>query len=116
MPQETLKIGLAGLGAVGLGVARRLEAGIPGLKLVAIAVRDNDKAKRNLPGAGDRIAIVAAEALAQTCDVVVEGLPPQLCRGVATSVIEAGKIFMPLSVGQLLENWDLVARAKETGA
>jgi aspartate dehydrogenase len=31
-------------------------------------------------------------------------------------VIERGKLFMPLSVGQLLENWDLVARAKETGA
>jgi aspartate dehydrogenase len=116
MPRETLKIGLAGLGAVGLGVARRLEAGITGLNLVAVAVRDNDKAKRSLPGAGDRIAIVAAEALAESSDVVVEGLPPQLFRGVATSVIEAGKILMPLSVGQLLENWDLVARAKETGA
>jgi aspartate dehydrogenase len=35
---------------------------------------------------------------------------------VASSVIERGKLFMPLSVGQLLDNWDLVARAKETGA
>src|SRR6202034_973244 len=69
-----------------------------------------------LPGAGDRIRVVAAEALAETCDIVVECLPPQLFRTVALSVIEAGKIFMPLSVGQLLENWDLVARAKETGA
>ena len=32
------------------------------------------------------------------------------------SVIDRGKLFMPLSVGQLLEHWDLVARAKETGA
>ena len=114
--ETSLKVGLAGLGAVGLDVARRLEAGIPGLVLAAVAVRDKDKARRNLPGTGDRIPIVAAEALAQSCDVVVECLPPQLFRGVALSVIEAGKIFMPLSVGQLLENWDLVARAKETGA
>ena len=28
----------------------------------------------------------------------------------------SGKIFMPLSVGQLLDNWDLVERAKKTGA
>jgi aspartate dehydrogenase len=112
----TLKVGLAGLGAVGLGVAQRLEAGIPGLALAAVAVRDKDKARRNLPGAGDRIPVVAAAALAQSCDIVVECLPPQLFRSVASSVIEAGKIFMPLSVGQLLENWDLVARAKETGA
>jgi aspartate dehydrogenase len=114
--RETLKVGLAGLGTVGLEVARRLEAGIPGLVLVAVVVRDKDKARRNLPQAGDRILLVAAEALAQSCDVVVECLPPQLFRSVASSAIEAAKIFMPLSVGQLLENWDLVARAKETGA
>ncbi|MGA2892884.1 MAG: aspartate dehydrogenase [Xanthobacteraceae bacterium] len=116
MARDTLKVGLAGLGAVGLGVARRIEAGIPGLILTAIAVRDTDKAKRNLPGAGDRIPVVPAEALAQSCDLVVECLPPLLFRAVASSVIEAGRIFMPLSVGQLLENWDLVGRAKETGA
>jgi aspartate dehydrogenase len=116
MPRDSFKVGLAGLGAVGLEVARRLEAGIPGLVLTAVAVRDQDKARRNLPGAGDRIPIVAAEALAQSCDVVVEGLPPTAFRGVASSVVEAGKIFMPLSVGQLLENWDLVERAKATGA
>jgi aspartate dehydrogenase len=111
-----LKIGIAGLGAVGLGVARRLEAGVPGLVLAAVAVRDQEKARRNLPKTGGQIPIVAVEALAQSCDVVVECLPPQLFRGVATSAVEAGRIFIPLSVGQLLENWDLVARAKETGA
>jgi aspartate dehydrogenase len=116
VPREVLKVGLAGLGAVGLGVARRLEAGIPGLALVAVAVRDQDKARRNLPDAGTRIPIMAAEALADVSDIVVEGLPPALFRGVALSVIDAGKIFMPLSVGQLLENWDLVERTKRTGA
>ena len=116
MPRDALKVGIAGLGAVGLNVARRLEAGIPGLALAAVAVRDRDKARRNLPGAGERIPIVPAEALAETCDVVIECLPPQLFRSVALSVIDRGKIFMPLSVGQLLDNWDLVARAKQTGA
>jgi aspartate dehydrogenase len=114
--REPLKVGLAGLGAVGLDVARRLEAGIPGLVLTAVSARDHDKAKRNLPDAGSRIPIVAAEALAETCDLVVECLPPAMFRAVASSVIERGKLFMPLSVGQLLENWDFVARAKDTGA
>jgi aspartate dehydrogenase len=116
VPRDALKVGIAGLGAVGLNVARRLEAGIPGLALAAVAVRDRDKARRTLPGAGDRIPIVAAESLAESCDVVIECLPPQLFRSVGLSVIDRGKIFMPLSVGQLLENWDLVARAKQTGA
>jgi aspartate dehydrogenase len=116
VPRAALKVGVAGLGAVGLGVARRLDVGIPELILAAVAVRDRDKARRNLPGVGERIPIVAAEALADSCDVVVECLPPQLFRPLALSVIERGKIFMPLSVGQLLENWDLVERAKASGA
>jgi aspartate dehydrogenase len=116
MARAPIKIGIAGLGAVGLEVARRLEAGIPGLVLAAVAVRDIAKAKRNLPELGKTVEIAPADGLAQSCDLVVECLPPQLFRGVALSVIERGKIFMPLSVGQLLENWELVARAKETGA
>jgi aspartate dehydrogenase len=116
VPRNALKVGIAGLGAVGLNVARRLEEGIPGLVLAAVALRDRDKARKNLPGAGERIPIVPAEALAETCDIVIESLPPQLFRSVGLSVIDRGKIFMPLSVGQLLENWDLVERAKQTGA
>jgi aspartate dehydrogenase len=114
--QQGLKVGLAGLGAVGLEVARRLESGIPGLTLAAVSARDQAKAQRNLPDAGIRIPLVAPEALAETCDVVVEGLPPKMFRGVAESVIARGRIFMPLSVGQLLENWDLVDLAKAKGA
>ena len=56
MARDALKVGVAGLGAVGLGVARRLDAGIPGLVLAAVAVRDRDKARRNLPGIGERAA------------------------------------------------------------
>jgi aspartate dehydrogenase len=39
-----------------------------------------------------------------------------LFRDVAASAIARGRLFMPLSVGQLLENWDLVERARESGA
>jgi aspartate dehydrogenase len=110
-----LRVGLAGLGAVGHEVAKRLIAGVPGLTLAAIAVRDADKARRALPELGT-IAIKPATALADDCDVVVECLPPPLFRDVAISAIDKGRTFMPLSVAQLLDNWDLVARAKEKGA
>jgi aspartate dehydrogenase len=116
VPRKTLNVGIAGLGAVGLNVARRLEQGVPGLVLAAVAVRDRDKARRNLPGAGERIPMVVAEALAETCDIVIECLPPPLFRSVGLAAIDRGRIFMPLSVGQLLDNWDLVERAKQTGA
>ena len=116
MAREPLKVGLAGLGAVGLQVALRIEAGIPGLVLAAVSVRDAEKARRNLPQVGVGIRLLPAGELAEACDVVVECLPPALFRTVALPPVERGRILVPLSVGQLLENWDLVTRAKETGA
>jgi aspartate dehydrogenase len=111
-----LRVGIAGLGAVGLEVAKRLIAGMPGLSLVAVAVRDVEKARRALPQVGDSIVVRKATELANDCDIVVECLPPALFREVATSAIDNGRIFMPLSVAQLLENGDLIERAKLKGA
>src|SRR5690606_31209124 len=47
---------------------------------------------------------------------IVEGLPPAEFRNFAEPAIDRGRIFVPLSVGKLLENWDLVERARERGA
>jgi aspartate dehydrogenase len=112
-----LRVGIAGLGAVGLDVARRLIDGdVPGLVLTAVAVRDADKARRALPQIGDLIALRTILTLADDCDVVVECLPPALFREAAIAAIDKGRLFMPLSVAQLLHNGDLVERAKENGA
>ena len=115
--RKALRVGIAGLGAVGLDVARRLiDGAVPGLTLSAVAVRDAEKARRALPQIGDMIALRSATSLADDCDVVVECLPPALFREVAISVIDKGRLFMPLSVAQLLANDDLVARARKNGA
>lgn len=114
--KQPLRIGLAGLGAVGLDVAKRLIVGVPGLMLTAVAVRDVEKARRALPQIGDAIPTRKATALADDCDVVVECLPPALFREVAISTIDKSRIFMPLSVAQLLENGDLIERARQNGA
>lgn len=113
---RALRVGMAGMGAVGRDVARRIQAGIPGLELAAVAARDADKARRLLPAGGTDIPIVPLEELAWSCDIVVEGLPPAAFATLAHACIEAGRIFMPLSVGQLLEHWALVERARTTGA
>jgi len=114
--ERPLRVGIAGLGAVGLEVAKRLVAGVPGLTLAAVAVRDVDKAQRALPQVGDSISVCKMIELANTCDVVVECLPPALFRDIAVSAIDRGRIFMPLSVAQLLENGDLIERARQKGA
>jgi aspartate dehydrogenase len=115
--KTSLHVGIAGLGAVGLEVARRLIDGdVPGLTLAAVAVRDADRARRALPQIGDMIALRTIATLADDCDVVVECLPPALFRDIAIAAIDKGRIFMPLSVAQLLENGDLIERAKAKAA
>jgi aspartate dehydrogenase len=114
--KSPLRVGIAGLGAVGLDVARRLIAGVPGLTLAAVAVRDAEKAQRALPQAGDSVPLRTLADIADVCDVVVECLPPALFREIAIPVIEKGRIFMPLSVAQLLNHSDLIERAKQADA
>jgi aspartate dehydrogenase len=116
MTKQPLNVGIAGLGAVGLEVAKRLIVGVPGLRLAAVAVRDANKARRALPQIGNVIPVCKATELADHCDIVVECLPPALFREVAISAIDKGRIFMPLSVAQLLEHGDLVDRARKNGA
>src|SRR4029079_1143263 len=50
-PSKQVTVGIAGLGAIGLAVARRIDAGdLPGIALTAVAVRDEAKAKAALAG------------------------------------------------------------------
>lgn len=113
---ETLKIGIGGLGAIGLAVATRLNEGIEGLELAAVSARDREKAVRNMAGFKKPVPVVALEELAGLCDVVVECCPAQHFEALAESAIGAGRIFIPVSVGALLPRMELVERARETGA
>lgn len=110
-----LTVAIAGLGAIGLHLARALDAGVEGLRLVAVAARDQDKARANLAGFRTAPALVGLAELAQA-DVVVEAAPAAVFEQVATAAIEAGRIFVPSSVGALLPRMHLVQRARATGA
>ena len=109
-----LRIGIAGLGAVGKSVAEKLDAGIPGLQLTAIAVRDIEAARR-------RIDLKAAcvftdiAGLEPHCDVVVECAPSALLAAICRPMLAAGKKVVVLSVGALLRNEDLIDLARESG-
>jgi aspartate dehydrogenase len=111
-----LRIGIAGLGAIGAPVVRRLDAEDIGVDLVAVAARDPQSARARLGTLRHEPAFVALAELAERCDVVVECLPSRLFAEVAVPAIERGRIFMPLSVGALLDRPDLVERARVTGA
>ena len=116
-----VKVALAGLGAVGLKVAEWLDSDDarslgPGLDLVAVTASSEASARTKLAGLTHHPRYLPAGDLAAAADVVVECLPPELFRTVAEPTVKAGKILMPLSVTQLLVNWDIVDLATETGA
>jgi aspartate dehydrogenase len=113
---QVLRVGIGGLGAIGLPVARRLAQGMPGLALAAVAARDPAKAEARLAAGGIAVPIVTLAQLADRSDIVIETLPAASFRAIAEPAIDAGRVFLPLSVGALLDHLDLVERAKATGA
>ncbi len=111
-----LTVGIGGLGAIGLPVARALDAGIHGLELSAVSARDRDKAARNLENFRRPVPVVALAELAARAAIVVECAPATVFTDVADPAIEAGRTLVTVSCGALLERMELVARARETGA
>jgi aspartate dehydrogenase len=111
-----LRVGLGGFGAIGGALARRLDRGMPGLRLAAVSARDMTGAERRVAGLGTPVPVVPLAELAERADVVVECAPASVFREVAEPAIQAGRILMPVSVGQLLEHADLIDLAERTGA
>jgi aspartate dehydrogenase len=117
MNTTSLRLGIAGLGAIGTAVARKIDRGaVPGLALSAIAVRDRAKAAAKLADFRSKPMLTSLPELAEHADVVLECVPGALFAEVARPAIEHGRIFLPLSVGQLLDHMDLVERARVNGA
>jgi aspartate dehydrogenase len=112
----SLSVGIGGLGAIGLAVAKALDRGIPGLALKAVSARDRARAAERVAGFATQPAIVGLGELAALCDVVVECCPASEFAAVIEPAIAHGRIVLPLSVGALLERDDLVERARQSGA
>jgi aspartate dehydrogenase len=112
-----LRLAIAGLGAIGLEVARRIDQGtIAGVELVGACVRDAHMAQRKLAGFRTRPRLLAVEELVADADVVVECVPGEHFLAIAEPTIRRGRILIPLSVGALLDHMHLVDLARETGA
>ncbi len=108
----TLRIAVAGLGAIGWPVAQRLDRGMGGVRLVAVSARDRAKAEVKVGGLNVPVPVMPAGALAEVADVVVECLPAAVFREVAVPTLEAGRVLVTLSVGALLDHEDLIELAR----
>lgn len=112
----SLGVGIFGLGTIGRAVAHALNDGIEGLHLKAVAARDTERAAEFCAPLNGEIAVTDALAMASGCDVILECAPASVFGDIANACIDAGRVFMPLSVGGLLRFPDLGARAKQSGA
>ncbi|MSO90657.1 MAG: aspartate dehydrogenase [Acetobacteraceae bacterium] len=108
-------VAIGGLGAIGLKLARALDAGVEGLRLIAVAAHDHDKAAANLADFRVRPRIVDLAMLAEA-DIVVEAAPAAIFTQIAETAIARGRIFVPSSVGALLPRMELVRAAQASGA
>ncbi|EDP61393.1 hypothetical protein BAL199_20065 [alpha proteobacterium BAL199] len=112
-----MTVGIGGLGAIGLAVAKALDEGrIEGLRLAAVSARDTAKAQRTVDGFRTPVPVTTLSELADLAEVVVECAPAAVFAEVAKVAVERGRIFMPISVGAMLRHMDLVERARSTGA
>ena len=113
---QVLKVGIGGLGTIGAPVARWLAGAPPGLRLVAVSARNRERAAERLSALGIDVPVVTAGVLAEHADVVIECMPAAVFDAIARPAVEAGRIFVALSAGALLERLDLVETARRTGA
>jgi aspartate dehydrogenase len=112
----TLTVAIAGLGAIGLPLARALDNGsIPGLRLAAVAAADPDRARTRLAGFATPPAVVAAEQLADHAEIVVEAAPAAVFAAIAAPALAAGRTLLVCSAGALLCHMDLARGAAATG-
>jgi allantoinase len=106
---------LAGTGAIGQELARRLSNGVDGMALSAVSARDHDKARRVLAHLGVDVPVVTIEELEPLADIVVECAPAAVLPAIVEPVVRAGKEVVVLSAGMLLQRPDLIDLAREHG-
>jgi aspartate dehydrogenase len=109
------RVAIAGLGAIGRAVARRLSDGLPGLSLACAAVRDRAKAQAWLETQKIACPLVPVEAFPKYADLAIECAPASALDAICRPMLEAGKAVMVISCGALLERGDLIALAKAKG-
>jgi aspartate dehydrogenase len=109
------RVAIAGLGAIGRTIAKRLAAGMPGLSLACAAARDRARAQAFLDAEEIDCPLVELDEFPAHADLAVECAPAKILEAICTPMLKAGKRVMVLSAGALLPRPHLVALAAEHG-
>ncbi|GMO13074.1 aspartate dehydrogenase [Bradyrhizobium sp. TM233] len=109
------RVAIAGLGSIGTKIATALDQGIEGLALSAVAVRDPAKHQAFIGGLRHSPKILPIDQLGEVADIVVECAPSSQLRAIVEPAVKRGKAAVVVSVGGLLDNFDLVDLARANG-
>lgn len=112
---SAIPVAVAGLGAIGRVLARRLAGSIPGVTLVGVAARSRDKAEAWLAEQGIACPVLELEDLPRLAEIVIECAPAAVLERICRPMLEAGKEVMVLSCGALLSRQDLIDLARARG-
>jgi aspartate dehydrogenase len=112
---SVIRVGVAGLGAIGRVVVRHLAQGVPGVRLAGIAAGDAAKARAWLQAQQIESPILALDRLPEHADLVVECAPAEMLDRICRPMLEVGKQVMLLSAGALLSRPELMELAKARG-
>src|SRR3954454_17573114 len=110
-----LRVAIAGLGSIGTKIATALDQGIEGLMLSAVAVRDPGKHQAFIGGLRHQPQIMPIDQLGEGAAIVVDGAPSKHLRAIVEPAVKRGKSAVVVSVGGLLDNFDLVDLARANG-
>lgn len=109
------RVAIAGFGAIGKVVAEALDRGVEGLALAAVSAHNAARAERAMAAFARPVPVLPLARLAEDADIVVECAPAALLREIAEPALAAGRTLVVLSCGALLDNFDLVERARRQG-
>lgn len=110
-----IRVAVAGLGAIGRVVARRLASGMAGFELTAVSAKDEGKAREWLASEKIKCPVAALPDLSRYADVAVECAPASFLEQVCRPMLEAGKIVIVVSAAGLIRNHDLIELAAARG-
>ena len=109
------RVAIAGLGAIGRALARRLAAGLPGVTLACVAARDRAKAQAWLDEQKIACPLIELADFPQHADLAIECAPAAIIEDICRPMLQAGKRVMVLSCGALLPRPHLIELAQQHG-
>ncbi len=98
-----LKVGLVGCGFIGSTLAHAIDEGMVKAELLGLYDRTPERAERLAASLSCHPRVMGIEAMAQSCELVVECASQQAVREIGASVLSHGSSLMVMSVGALLD-------------